>query len=398
MNLDIINSMSWSRYRQARWCLLAVALWLVGCASARPETVDVLKIGVLAPLSGDFEPLGRRVRDGVLLAVEAQNGTGGVLGRQVQVVLEDTQCDYFGGREATQAAIDEGARFLIGAVCAEASEGVAQVATEAGALQISPAALDLDLTLDGNGDVRDLVYRLPVPDVTQGAAAAAFAKERLGAERAGILYPEEGDYGLTLAEAFRTAFEDAGGEVVIRQAYDQDAELFFEVLEAVRDENPDVLYLPGYHTVMNRLVAQARQFGLLQPIVGSDGWHSASLDRVVTDGCYFTTQYFAGEPRAVVQGWVQLYEARYLSPPDALATMSFDAANLMFQAIETAGFLEPTLVAQALGDLTYEGVSGTITFDASHNPTKPLLVLRVDPAGFIFQGRFAQGQDETPNE
>lgn len=386
--------------RRRIWTGIVVLLTMVlsACGAGPANDAEVLTLGILAPLSGEYEPLGRRVRDAAILAVESRNQQGGVLGLSVQVVLEDTACDYFGGREAAQAAIDEGAQFLIGAVCANASEGVAQVASEAGVLQLSPASVDLDLTLDAEGEVRDLVFRLPVPDVTQGEIAAQFALDRLGLERAGILYAEGSEYGAALAQGFQSAFEAGGGEVVARQTYDQNAELFFESLEAMREESPEVLYVPGYHTVINSLISQARQFGLLQTVIGSDGWHSPGLNLAVADGSYFTTHYFVAEPRLLIQNWVELYEARYLTQPDALATMSFDAANLLFDSIASAGTLEPVLVAETMATSTFEGLSGSVVFDEAHNPIRSLVVLRVDATGFVFQGRFGGEPAESPDD
>ena len=365
-----------------------VAVLLTGCAGDAPDDAQVLQIGVVAPFSGEYESLGRSVRDSVLLAAEAWNRQGGVLGFEIQVVLEDTACDYQGGREAAEAAISAGAPFLIGAVCAGASEGVAQVATSSGVLQITPGSVNLDLTLDVEGEVRALVYRIPSVDDDQGAVAARFALERLGDETAAVLYAEDSAYGTALAQAFVRVFEDGGGDVVKVQTYVQGAELFYEALGAVREESPDVLYLPGYYNVMNTLVAQARQFGLLMPIIGSDGWHAPGLDLTVTSGAYFTTHYLPEEPRGVLRSWVQLYETRYLAPPDALATMSYDAVNLLFSSIEAAGTTDPILVAQAMGAMAYEGVSGTSVFDDNHNPVRSLIVMRADPAGLAYQGRY----------
>jgi branched-chain amino acid transport system substrate-binding protein len=368
--------------------IVMVGLVLTGCAGDAAGDAQILRIGVVAPFSGDYESLGRSVRDSVLLAAEAWNQQGGVLGFEVQVVLEDSACDYQGGREAAEAAIDEGAPFLIGAVCAGASEGVAQVATRSGALQITPGSVNLDLTLDVAGEVRDLVYRIPSVDDDQGAVAARFALEQLGDKTAAVLYAEESAYGSALAQAFVRAFEAGEGDVVKVATYDQNAELFFEALDGVREQSPDVLYLPGYYDVINNLVAQARQFGLLMPILGSDGWHAPGLDLTVTDGAYYTIHYLAEEPRGVLQNWVQLYQTRYLVPPDALATMSYDAANLLFSSIEVAGTTDPVLVAQAMGAMVYEGVLGTIVFDENHNPIRSLIVMRADPEGLVYQGRF----------
>lgn len=375
------------------WVLLLLAV-LSACGLGQEANADVLLVAIVAPFSGDYEPLGRSVRDGVLLAAEARNQRGGVLGRQVQLVLEDTACDYTEARTAARAAIEGGASFIIGAVCANASEGVAQVATELGALQISPASVDLDLTLDADGEVRPLVFRVPFVDRDQGTVAAQFALDRLGAEKAALLFAGGSDYSVTLADAFQEAFEAGGGEVAVRETYDRSAESFFEELEEVRDTEPDLLYMPGYHNVANVLVAQARSFGLLQPIIGSDGWDAPELDREVVAGGYFTTHFLLDEPRSLLRSWVELYQSRYLAPPDALAALSYDAAELLFAAIEDAGVVDPVLVAQALAALVLEGVTGPMSFDDAHNPVKPVLVVQVAEDRLIYVGRFLPEQPE----
>jgi branched-chain amino acid transport system substrate-binding protein len=382
-------------------CLVGLLLALSalqGCGAQQEEEVAGLKIAVIAPFSGDYALLGEGVRNGVLLAAEAWNGQGGVLGEQIQLVLKDSQCTFTGGRDAAQAAIEENVLFIIGAVCASASEGVAQVASRSGVLQISPASVNLSLTLDGQGKPRPLVFRVPVIDPDQGTVAARYALEQMGARKAGMLYSEQGSYGLTLAGAFRTAFVEGGGEIVASKAYDQNAETFFDSLDIVRSAQPDVLYLPGYHTVMNRLVPQARQFGLLLPIIGSDGWDSPELDLSVVEGCTYTSHFYPQEDDPLVQGWNETYLTRFLTEPDALATLSYDAANLLFTAITEAGIKEPLIVAEVLERISFTGVSGSWTYSAAHNPLKPLIMLRVENGRVVSKGRYAAPPPPAPVE
>jgi branched-chain amino acid transport system substrate-binding protein len=81
--------------------------------------------------------------------------------------------------------------------------------------------------------------------------------------------------------------------------------------------------------------------------------------------------------------WLKKYGAEYKDAngnpkvPDALATLAYDAANLLFAAIEKAGVDDPAKVAEALAGLTWEGVSGKITFDAQHNPIKSAVILSI---------------------
>jgi branched-chain amino acid transport system substrate-binding protein len=380
-------------------CLVGLILFLSvlqGCGLEPPEEPDTLKIGVVAPFSEDYALLGERVRNGVLLAAEAWNGQGGLNGKMIELVLKDSYCTYAGGRTAAQDAIADGALFIIGAVCASASEGVAQVASAAGVLQISPASVNRDLTLDAQGTVRPLVFRVPAMDPDQGRVAARYALEQMGAKKAGLLYAEQGSYAIGLAGAFRAAFEEGGGVIVASKSYDQNAVTFYDSLEVVRDAAPDVLYIPGYHTVINQLVAQARGFGLLQPILGSDGWDAPGLDLAVVNGSVYTSHFYAEEAQPIVQAWNELYETRYLGPPDALATLSYDAANLLFTAIAEAGIAEPLIVAGVLEAISFEGVSGAWTYDEAHNPRRSVIVLRAENGQVVWEGRYAVPPTPTP--
>ena len=356
---------------------LVVLLSLPACGRQNAAGDETITVAVIAPFSGDFEPWGAALRDGVVLAVDGWNQRGGVLGRPIQVTLHDSLCNYATAREVATTAIDEGAQFLIGAVCSDASEGVAQIATELNVLQIAPTSVDPETTLDHDGSVRPLVFRIPFLDADQGVIAARFALETLQAETAAILYAENSEYGLTLADAFEETFTAGDGEILVRQTYDHDAETYYDVLQEVRDANPEILYLPGYYNVMNRLVSQARLFGMFQTIIGSDGWDSPDLDLAATDGSYFTTYYFPGEPRPEVTAWTQLYAARYLTDPDAVATLGYDAANVLFTAINAAGTTAPFSVADVLETTTFEAVSGQFAFDDLHNPIKGVLMVRV---------------------
>lgn len=370
-----------------RW-LLAVALVLTACQAGGPSD-ETLILALVAPFSGDYAPLGQSVYNGVVLAVEEWNQRGGVLGRGVQIVALDSGCDYETGRAAAQKAIGEhGARFIVGAVCATASEGVAQVAGEAGVLQITPASVNLDLTVNREGAVRPLVFRTPFVDRDQGIVAAHFALDTLEARRAAILYPRRNTYAQTLADAFAETFSAGQGEIVAQEIYNPDEAQFYNMLQGVREAAPDFIYMPGYYDAINRLAGQARAFGLWQPIIGSDGWDSSHLDLSATSGCYFTTHYAPQEPRAEVQAWIQRYEARYIVPPDALATMGYDTVNLLLEAIARVGVLSPFETALALELLTFEeAITGPLSFDAWHNPIKPVPLMRVEREGIVFVER-----------
>ncbi len=363
---------------------------LPACGTQRPgEATPTLVVTVVTSLAGDFAPLGTAVHNGVRLAVEEWNQRGGILGRPVQAKLYHSDCDYTTARQVAQKAIaEDGGRFIINAVCSDAAEGVAQVASRLEAVQISPTVVAPLFTQDVDGKVRPLVFRVPFIDPLQGKAAAQFALQTLRADSVAILYAENSAYGSDLADAFAEAFKEGGGEVAIRATYDQDADTYYDVLGPVRDAAPAILYLPGYYDVMNRLVVQARAFGLLQTIIGSDGWDSPDLNLAGVAGSYFTTYYFPEEPRPEVAAWIQRYTARYLAPPDVVATLSYDATNILLRAIQEAGTAtDPYQVAEAMEKLTFDAVSGQITFDEFHNPLTGVLLVQVRNGQVVYVDR-----------
>jgi branched-chain amino acid transport system substrate-binding protein len=118
-------------------------------------------------------------------------------------------------------------------------------------------------------------------------------------------------------------------------------------------------------------------------MMGGDGWDSADLDVKAAEGGFYSNHYDPGDTRPIVVDWLQRYGAEFKDAngnpkvPDALATLAYDAANLLFAAIQAAGTEDTTKVAEALAAISWEGVSGKITFDAQHNPIKAAAVIGV---------------------
>ncbi len=118
--------------------------------------------------------------------------------------------------------------------------------------------------------------------------------------------------------------------------------------------------------------------------MGGDGWDSADLDTAAVDGYYFSNHYSPQDTREIVVDWVAAYTEKYGATPDALATLAYDATNLLLASIEAAGVDDPAAVAAAMESISYEAVSGTVTFDEQHNPVKSAVVLQVKDGAVNF--------------
>ncbi len=368
--------------------LLLILSLLAGCAGEVAQTQpDPLVIAVLAPLSEEYELLGQSLRNGVVLAVEEWNQRG-VLRRPIQIVLLDTECNFETAYEVAEAAIKEhGTYFIIGGVCSVASEAIAQVASEEGAIQISPASADPDILLDNQEDLRPFVFALATSDPLQATLVASYTLETLEAETAAIFYDQDSSYGLVLANAFEAAFTAGDGEVLAREVYDREDENFFDVLEEIRDAEVDVLYLPGYYEVAQRLVPQIRAYGINATIVGSDGWDSPLLERRRVDGSYFAVHYYPAEPRPQVEIWQEKYRTRYIVDPNVLAALGYDATNILLATLHQAGTLDPLTVAARMERMTYEVVTGRVDYDEGHGANTGMVLLQVQGGDLVYVDR-----------
>jgi len=355
--------------------LVVLSLTLGACAQPAPTT---LKIAILAPLSGAVPTFGVSTRDGALLAIKEWNAKGGVLGRQIEAVVEDSQCEADPAVNAANKVINQdGVKYIVGEVCSKASIPVSEIAEDKGIVMISPTSTNPNVTLKGDKITKQYVFRACFIDPFQGLVGASFAINELGAKTAFILLDQGNDYVRGLAENFEQAFTEKGGQIVGKETYTSQDTDFSAILAKVAEAKPDVVYLPDYYNIVNLVTAQAKEKGITAPFLGGDGWDSAELDRAAADGGYFTNHYSEQDTREIVQQWVKNYQAEYGSVPDALATLAYDATNLLLAAIQNAGVDDPAKVKDAMAAIKWEAVSGTITFDQYHNPIKSAVILQV---------------------
>ncbi|BAJ63324.1 MULTISPECIES: ABC transporter substrate-binding protein [Anaerolinea] len=372
--------------RIAVFVLLVVALLVTACQAGGGGTI---KVAVLAPMSGQVSTFGISTNNGVQLAVEEWNAKGGINGKKIETVVADSQCSADPAVNAANKVIQEDkVKFIIGEVCSSASIPVSEIAEANQVIQISPTSTNPQVTLNKDGSTKKYVFRACFIDPFQGTVMAKFALDK-GYKTAFIMFDQGNDYVRGLAEYFEKAFTEAGGQVVGKESYTKTDTDFSAILTKVAESKAEVLFLPDYYPIVNLVGAQAKEKGVTAVMMGGDGWDSADLDLKAADGGFFSNHYSPEDPRPIVQSWVANYQKKYNAVPDALATLGYDAANLLFAAIEKAGTDDTTKVAEALASLQYEAVSGKITFDAQHNPVKNAVVLSVKDGKVSFSASVA---------
>ncbi|MHB1415227.1 MAG: ABC transporter substrate-binding protein [Chloroflexota bacterium] len=363
--------------------LLAVAITLSGCSSLQGGSSgsSALKVGVIAPLTGDVKTFGESTKNGVALAVEEAKAKG----MNIEVIYQDDKNDPTEGVNAANKLISQdGVNAIVGSVSSKVSIPISEVAQSNKIFMITGTSTSTKVTVD-NGQRKDYVFRACFIDPFQGTVMAKFALENLKAKKAAVLYDVSNDYTKGLAEYFKAGFEQGGGQVAVFESYGKDDTDFSALLTKVATAQPDFLFLPDYYNKVSLIAKQAREKGITAVFGGGDGWDSAELDYQATAGGYFSNHYSPDDTRPEVQAFVKAYKDKYGSVPDALATLGYDAATLLFTAYEKAGSNDPAKIKDAMAGLQgIKTVSGAITFDKNGDPVKSAAILQIKDGKQVF--------------
>jgi branched-chain amino acid transport system substrate-binding protein len=358
-------------------CLLSAGA-LGGCSErAGGEENATIVIGEFGSLTGTTATFGISSKNGIDMAIDSINKAGGVLGKQVRVIVEDDQ----GRPEEAQTVVtklinSDRVVAVLGEVASSRSLAAAPVAQQNQIPMISPSSTNPRVT-----EIGDYIFRVCFIDPFQGLVMAKFATNTLKVKNVAILRDIKNDYSVGLADVFIENFRKMGGTIVADESYSEGDTDFSAQLTAIRAKRPEAIFIPGYYTEVGLIARQARGLGINVPLLGGDGWDSPRLTEIggaQLNNSYFSNHYSAQDTSSVIQSFVKAYTARYGQAPDALAALAFDAANILFDAMKRANSTDPKAVRDALAQTKeFAGVTGRITIDDKRNAVKPAVVLRV---------------------
>jgi branched-chain amino acid transport system substrate-binding protein len=369
--------------------ILVIFIFSVSAASAK-----LVKVGGVACLTGGAATYGASTRNGCVLAFKAVNAEDGIdIGGTkylINYIFEDDQGSPEVAANAFRKLIDQDEVVaILGSVMSSCTLAGAPIAQDAGVPVISPTSTAVQVTRTG-----DYIFRSCFLDPFQGAVVASFAYNDLKAKTAAVIFDNANDYTKGLAEAFRESFVKIGGEVVAYESFTDESKTvdFSAQLTNIKSANPDVIFLDAYYSAAALMAKQARSLGITAYFMGADGWDSAeftTLGGEAVEGGYFCNHYSPADPRPIVQNFVKKYAETYGQTPDALATLAYDAALILIDALNRAGSLDGAAIRDAIAATNLECVSGVITFDGWGDPIKSAVVNKVENGEFVFQ-KFVQ--------
>jgi len=332
--------------------VLAALLALV-CVSALAQ--EAIKIGVITDKVGPAKPYSEPTLEGILFGAEEINRSGGVLGRKIELLIEDDQ-----GRPDISAAmarklVDAGAVFILSITLTPATQQQQNVTLEAKTPQMTPM---------NSGDT--LTTQLQNPYFWQTGPlgsiqiATLLSHARAKQLKRVALITDNSDLGQLLAKFFRAGLEKSGIQVVAEEVVSRGATTAEPQMQKIRAANPEAMFMAGVLTPENVLILRAyRQMGLKFPIHSSYNLsvpQYMSVAKGLLNGITFVDAYDPEKPE------VKKFEADYQKAtgklPYNIHGYGYDGIKMVAEAIRRAGSTDKEKIRAAMQSLAYSGVMG----------------------------------------
>lgn len=354
--------------RLALVVLAALSLGLVACDQKKS---DAIVIGVAGPVSGSEAVFGEQFVHGATKAVADINAKGGILGKQLELVIGDDACDP---KQAVSVANDmasKGAVFVAGHYCSDSSIPASEVYSDAGIIQITPASTNPTFTERGLANV----FRICGRDDAQGPTAAAYVAEHFAGKRIAVV-DDKSTYGKGLADEFTKALNAAGTEEVLHESISKGDKDYSPLISKLKQAGAEVLYFGGYKTEGGLIVRQMREQGLSTVLIGGDALVTDEFWSITGAAGEGTLMTFGPDPRLDPNNAKLVEEFRADKyEPEAYTLYTYAAIQAWAQAAEKAGTTDAAKVEAALKANHFDTVLGKIGFDAKGD---------MDAPGYVF--------------
>ncbi|MBI4146885.1 ABC transporter substrate-binding protein [Candidatus Woesearchaeota archaeon] len=356
--------------------VLFFILLLIGCT----QKEEVLQIGVIASLDGVGSYFGQQEVRGVELALEELNANGGVRGKRVELVIENSKTEQTTAVTSLNKLVGiDGVKFVIGDSWATTTFPLVPVATENNIVLISPIATLDELSQD------DFFFRTMPITKDMVVPLADYAYNRMGVRKAGVILSET-PFGREHARDFRAAFEKLGGRIVGEEFIDMNGQDVRSELSKLKSHDPDVVFNLHSAGIMGVVLKQAAEVGLDVKWLGAVGTENAILIKeysALAEGIVYPYPYDANSELPSVRSFIDAYQKKYGELPDNTAANSYDALKILAAAIEQAGE-DPVAVKHALLSFKdYPGGSGLLTFDKNGDVKKEIFIKTVRNGKFV---------------
>jgi branched-chain amino acid transport system substrate-binding protein len=368
---------------------------LGGCGKSAPP---VVKIGHAAPLTGDIAHLGKDNENGARLALEEANAKGLTIGGKkitFELLSEDDEGKENKGPIIAQKFVDAKVAGVVGHLNSGVTIPASVVYNDAGIPMISGSATNPKVTERG----LKVTFRTVGRDDQQGPAIASFLSAQFKPKTVAVI-DDATSYGEGLADQVELTLKSAGVNVLPREKGTKDTKDWKAILTKLKGKNPDAIFYGGMDSGGGPLIKQGRELGLKAVFAFGDGACSEKMHELAGAAAQGMVCSQAGIPvQAASQSFLDAYKKRFNSDPIIYAPFTYDAANLLIAAMQKADSTDPAKYLPELANISFEGASGKIEFDAKGDRKDAEMTIfemrsgKVEPVAIIKGGNSIKYED-----
>ena len=361
-----------------------MALFVMSCGSKKADS-NVIKIGVIAPLTGNVAQYGVATVNGFKLKVKEINAAGGINGKKIEIVEADSKGD-------TQEAINifkkmvsqDKIDVLMGEVISKPSLAIAPLAEQAKIPMITATGTAFDITKD-----KDFVFRTTYTDPYQGEAVAKYAKSK-GFNTVTILTNSTSDYSVGLADAFKAQAQKLGIQIK-EEKYTADDKDFKAVLTKVKGYNSSMIFIPDYYNTIGLILTQAKDLGITSQFMGGDGWDGIQTNfGKVANGAIFASQFASDDSSEIAKKFINSYKSEYKLDPIMFAALGYDTGTILETSLKSVKDLSSKeAIRDAIKNFNGDNLlTGSLKYDKNRNPEKKVTFIEVKDGKLTLKEKF----------
>ena len=353
--------------------VLAASLALAA-ADVRAQGIPIAVVG---PVTGSNAALGEQMTRGAKMAVADINAKGGVLGKKLDLIIDDDACDPKQAVAAANDVVGKKVVFVAGHYCSSSSIPASAVYNEAGILQMTPASTNPALTDDAAKKGWNNVFRSCGRDDVQGGIAGKYLADHFKGKRVAIIHDKTA-YGKGIADETKKAMNAAGLNEAMYEAITQGDKDFSALISKMKQANIDAIYFGGYQTEAGLIVRQARDQGLKAQFIGADALVTEEFWKITGPAGEGTLMTFPPDPRNVpaAKAVVDKFKAEGYDP-EGYTLYTYAAIQAFAAAANKAQSLKLDDLSKTLKSTTVDTVVGPLTWDKKGDVTDPKYVFYV---------------------
>lgn len=345
-----------------------------------------IKLGMVIPISGSSAPTGAYMKNGAQLAIDEINKAGGVLGRQLELDVEDEACDAQQSVAGANKAVSNGVVASVGGYCSGATLPEIPIFQKANIPMIVPAANSQDLVNQGAKNV----FMINGTGKQQSTAALAFMKKQKFGTVA--LVDDNTSYSKDINTETKSQIDaDGSVKVVLSTSVTAGESDYSAVVRDIMGAKPALVYWTGYYQEGGLIINQLKNAGFAGKVMVADGSVDPSLAQIAGAGAegVYATMTQTPDTLKGAEDWIANYKKAFNSDPGPYSTQSYDAVRLAAEAIKQAKSTDGAAIIKALEAIDgFQMFSGPLKFTPEHTLSSGGFVILV-----IKDGKFVLEDD-----